>query len=128
MTTPAPTTTANYKTVTTKYYPNSGIIESTTRESVGLLEGRKAENLTASIRKHTCIQKSLCYTLIPLTIIGTILLIITIVITSLSKSNYINPALAVPTTLCLGAAFGLGMIYCVRKEESITVSSEIIKV
>lgn len=126
----APTTSTNFKIVSTHYNPGTNTVESITRENIGLLSGRKAEDLTVAISEYQKCSKILCGFIIPSFVIGVAATITIIFVWTLSKStnSTFDAAMPVIASCSFGLALALGMIYLARKEKPITISHEIIAV
>lgn len=122
----APTENSSFKIVTTQYYPDTNTVESITRENVGLLSGRKAEDLTAAISEYQMCSKILCGFIIPSLVIGVAATITIIFVWALRTShNSTFDSVMPPIASCsLGLGLALGVIYLSRKEKPITISQE----
>jgi hypothetical protein len=124
----SPTPGPGFRAVKTLYQQSTDTLESITTESASLINGKKAENLTAAIQRHNNTSKKFCYAIIPCTIIGVASLIAAIVVWNLSDNFLAKMALCPPILLCLGSAIVLSVIYTSRKFEPIVLGTEEITV
>lgn len=122
------TTPTGFKTSITQYSPDTGKIvniETTTTETTGLLNGKKAENLTAVIQQHKSITKALCYMLIPTVLLGVALLIASVIVWA--KYGYdkfeISATLFIPSTCCLIIAASLTGAYLSHVKKPIVLNT-----